>query len=195
MAEIKNIQEYGNQLVVVFDDGSKKIAYPTANGIYLISGQQEPPTPPPVGAGNFIWPFPLTEVTSEFGPRNGRLHAGIDFGRGASNQPGTAIKASGAGRVIIANKTNSHGGYGNAVVLDHGGGRHTLYGHMRFRPDGSADVDVNVGQTVTQGQRLGGIGQTGASRGNHLHFETHEGGYRWNASARNPRQMIPKWNG
>lgn len=196
MAEIKNIQEYGNQLVVVFDDGSKKLAYPTSNGIYLISGQEEPPSPPPEGAGNFIWPFPLNLVTSEYGPRNGRLHAGIDFGNGAANVSGTAIKASAAGKVIIANKTNSHGGYGNAVVLDHGGGRHTLYGHMRFLPNGGpADVDVNVGQTVTQGQRLGGIGHTGASFGDHLHFETHEGGYRWNASAKNPRQMIPKWNG
>lgn len=194
MAEIANIQEYGNQLVVVFSDGSKKIAYPTSNGVYLISGT--PSEPPPVpGDGKFIWPFPLNLVTSEYGPRNGRLHAGIDFGNGAANVSGTAIIASGAGKVIVANKTNSHGGYGNAVVIDHGGGRCTLYGHMRFLPNGQADVAVNEGQNVTKGQRLGGIGQTGASFGNHLHFETHEGGYRWNASARNPRLMLPKWNG
>lgn len=197
MAEITTIQEYGNQLAVIYDDGSKKLAYPTSNGIYLLtSGDPEPPKPPPGSGGeDFIWPFSLSLVTSEYGPRDGRLHAGIDFGKGEANTEGTAIIASGAGRVIVANKTNSHGGYGNAVVLDHGGGRCTLYGHMRFRPDGSADVDVNEGQTVTKGQRLGGVGQTGASRGVHLHFETHEGGYRWNASSRDPRLMLPKWNG
>lgn len=191
MADIANIQEYGNQLVVVFSDGTKKMAYPTSNGIYLITGAGE--TPPEPGNG-FIWPFPLNLVTSEFGPRNGRLHAGIDFGNGIANVSGADIKASGAGRVIIANKTNSHGGYGNAVVLDHGKGRHTLYGHMRFLPGGGADVSVNVGDNVVQGQRLGGVGQTGASQGNHLHFETHVDGYRWNASARNPRTTLPQWN-
>jgi len=107
---------------------------------------------------------------------------------------GTAIIASSPGRVIVANKTNSHGGYGNAVVLDHGGGLHTLYGHMRFLPSGAADVSVNVGDVVQQGQRLGGCGKTGRSFGVHLHFETHEGGYRWDASSRNPRQFFERWN-
>lgn len=193
MAEIRNIREYGNQLVVMFDDGSKKMAFPTSNGVYLISGATD--APPDPEADSFSWPFALNLVTSEFGQRNGRLHAGMDFGNGIANVSGSAIRAAGAGKVIVANKTNSHGGYGNAVVLDHGGGRHTLYGHMRFLPDGGpADVSVNVGQTVTKGQRLGGVGQTGASFGNHLHFETHEGGYRWNASARNPRTTLPAWN-
>ena len=195
MPEIVNVQPYGNQLALVYDDGSRKLAYPTGTGLHVVGDPGEAPVPPPQpGSEPFAWPFSLSMVTSEFGPRNGRLHAGIDFGRGAANVSGTAIVAAGAGRVIIANKTNSHGGYGNAVVIDHGRGRHTLYGHMRFRPDGSADVDVNVGQQVNKGQRLGGIGKTGNSFGNHLHFETHEGGYRWNASARNPRQMLVKWN-
>lgn len=193
MAEISNIQEYGDQLVVVFDDGSKKIAYPTSSGVFIISGAGETPPPNP-DTGTFMWPFSLDQVTSEYGPRDGRLHAGIDFGRGASNQSGAAILAAGAGRVVIANKTNSHGGYGNAVVLDHGRGRHTLYGHMRFLPEGPADVSVNVGQMVAKGQRLGGVGQTGASFGNHLHFETHVDGYRWDSSARNPRTTLPEWN-
>lgn len=191
MANIKNIQEYGNQLVVMFDDGSKKMAFPTSNGVWLISGATDTPDP---GGAVYAWPFSLNLVTSEFGQRNGRLHAGMDFGNGIANISGTSIPAAGAGKVIVANKTNSHGGYGNAVVIDHGGGRHTLYGHMRFTPEGPADVSVNVGQTVVRGQRLGGIGKTGASQGNHLHFETHEGGYRWNASARNPRTTLPAWN-
>lgn len=191
MDEIKHIESYGNQLAVVFGDGSRKLAYPTIGDIWIINnsgGGGEP------GATRFIWPFPLDQVTSEYGMRDGRLHAGIDFGRGSSNVPGSDIKASAAGKVVIAAKNNDHGGYGNAVVLDHGGGLHTLYGHMRFLPGGAADVSVSVGDTVAQGQRLGGIGNSGASEGNHLHFETHEGGYRWNASSRDPRKFFEAHN-
>lgn len=185
-------------LAVVFDDGSRKLAYPTPNGIYIITNEPPPVDPGPgpgPGGTRFIWPFGLNLVTSEYGQRNGRLHAGIDFGNGIANVAGTAIPASAAGTVIVANKSNGHGGYGNAVVIDHGGGLHTLYGHMRFLPNGGpADVDVNVGQAVTQGQRLGGVGNTGASRGVHLHFETHEGGYRWDASSRDPRKFFATYN-
>lgn len=189
MANPISIQEFGNQLAIIFDDGARQLAYPTSGGLWLI-GTKENPTPappPPAGTTKFIWPFPLTLVTSEFGPRNGRLHAGIDFGRGEANRPGTTIKAAGAGKVQVA---GVHGGYGNTVIIDHGGGRATLYGHMT-----NGSIAVSKGQTVTQGQRLGGAGNTGNSRGVHLHFETHEGGYRWYASAKNPRLMIPKWNG
>jgi len=191
MANIVNIQEYGNQLAVIFDDGSKKLAYPTATGVYVVTNPEEapvPPKPPGPTGDSFIWPFSLSEVTSEFGPRWGRLHAGMDFSGRYSGTTGTPIPASGAGRVIISK--SGHGGYGEAVVIDHGGGRCTLYGHMH-----PGSRVVSVGQNVTKGQKLGGIGQSGASRGVHLHFETHEGGYRWNTSARNPRLMLPKWNG
>lgn len=195
MAKPRSVQKLANGLLVLMDDGSRYRGVETNGDFWLIGNNEEPPPPVTPPAGNrFIWPFPLNLVTSEYGQRNGRLHAGIDFGKGAANVPGTSIIASSSGTVIIANKTNSHGGYGNAVVLDHGGGLCTLYGHMRFLPSGAADVDVSVGQQVAQGQRLGGIGKTGASQGNHLHFETHEGGYRWNASSRNPRDFIPKWN-
>lgn len=195
MADIKTIQEFGNQLVIVYDDGGKRMAYPTPSGIWVVGGAKEDPGPGPnPGGPRFAWPFALNLVTSEFGQRNGRLHAGIDFGRGAANVSGSAVAASAAGTVVIANKTNNHGGYGNTVVIDHGGGLHTLYAHLRFLPGGGADVSVNVGDKVIQGQRVGGIGQTGQSQGNHLHFETHEDGYRWNASARDPRLFIPKHN-
>lgn len=187
-------QAYGGVLVLTHDDGSLSTLPRVAGGWQGGQADAPGPGPGPTPTVKFIWPFSLNLVTSEFGPRNGRLHAGIDFGNGIANQSGADIKCSAPGKVIVANKTNSHGGYGNAVVVDHGGGLCTLYGHMRFRPNGSADVDVNVGQTVTQGQRLGGVGQTGASFGNHLHFETHEGGYRWNASARNPRLFFRKYN-
>ena len=197
MVKPLNVTRMGSDLLIRLDDGTRYRAIESVGDMWIVSAIEEPPVPPPPppsSGSRFIWPFPLNLVTSEYGPRWGRLHAGIDFGRGAANVAGTAVIAASAGKVIIANKTNSHGGYGNAVVLDHGNGLHTLYGHLRFKPGGGADVDVNVGQTVKQGQRLGGVGNTGASRGVHLHFETHEGGYRWNASSRNPRAFFPKWN-
>lgn len=195
MVKPLSVEKFGNDLLVRLDDGSRWRAIESTGDMYLVTAAEVPVVPPPdPGGGAFSWPFALNLVTSEFGPRDGRLHAGIDFGKGAANVSGTAIPCAGNGKVVIAAKHNDHGGYGNAVVVDHGNGRHTLYGHMRFRPDGAADVDVNVGQVVTKGQRLGGIGQTGRSFGNHLHFETHEGGYRWDASARDPRVSMVNWN-
>lgn len=195
MARPTTIERLSNGLLVRMDDGSRYRGLDTGGDFWLVGNNEEPPPVIPPPAGNrFIWPFSLDLVTSEYGTRNGRLHAGIDFGKGAANAPGSAIIASAAGTVTIANKTNSHGGYGNTVVLDHGGGLCTLYAHMQILPGGGSDVAVNVGDVVVQGQRLGGIGKSGASQGNHLHFETHEGGYKWNASSRNPREFIPKWN-
>lgn len=129
------------------------------------------------GDGIFAWSFSLDLVTSEFGMRENpatgeyALHQGIDFGMGIANIQGTPIPAAGSGTVEIA---GVYAGYGNAVVINHGidptydGGTHeikTLYGHMYRAPD------VSVGDTVALGQTLGGIGQTGQSFGNHLHFE------------------------
>lgn len=189
MANPLNVEKFGNGMLVRMDDGTRFYGIPSVGDLWLITEAETniptPPPPPPSGT-RFIWPFPLSEVSSEFGPRWGRLHAGMDFAKGPSGQ-GASIKASSAGKVIISN--NSHGGYGSAVVLDHGQGLATLYGHMA--PGTRA---VKVGDVVKQGQHLGNTGNTGASRGVHLHFETHEGGYRWNASARNPRLFIPKWN-
>lgn len=187
----------GRSIVLTHDDGTLTTLPRVARGYQGGDLTPDPDPEPNPGGPKFAWPFDLKYVNpgvGEFGPRWGRLHAGMDFGQGPPNQPGTAIPASAAGRVIVANKTNSHGGYGNAVVIDHGGGLHTLYGHMLRRADGSADVVVNVGDEVKQGQRLGGTGNSGASQGVHLHFETHEGGYRWDQSARDPRLFFRKYN-
>lgn len=191
MVKPLNIEEWNNDLVIRMDDGSRYRAIPSSGGLWIVSQIPPPPdvVPPKPAVGRFIWPFPLSEVTSEYGRRNGRLHAGMDFGRGASNRVNTPVIASAAGRVVIANKSGSHGGYGNAVVINHGGGLHTLYAHLNW-----GSIPVNVGQNVTQGQKIGGIGKTGRSYGYHLHFETHEGGYNWNASSRNPRDFFKKWN-
>ena len=121
-------------------------------------------------SGGCVWPARGT-VTSEFGARWGRLHAGLDV----AGPIGTPIWAAKAGSVVVA---GTQSGYGNTVVLDHGGGMTTLYGHQ-------SRLAVSVGQSVSQGQLIGYIGNTGRSTGPHLHFETRYGG-----SARSPRGCL-----
>jgi murein DD-endopeptidase MepM/ murein hydrolase activator NlpD len=103
--------------------------------------------------------FPLTnwEVTSNFGYRWGRLHAGTDV----KADVGTTVRASRAGQVVSAGWI---GGYGNCVIIDHGDGVQTRYGHL-------SQVLVSVGQYVEQGEQIALSGNTGRSTGPHLHFE------------------------
>lgn len=109
-------------------------------------------------AQNLIWPAP-GQITSPFGDR--RNHPGIDID-GVTGDP---VQAAGAGTVVAAGPAaTGFGGYGNIVVIDNGGGISTVYAHL-------SRVDVAVGQLVEQGQQLGAIGNTGASTGDHLHFE------------------------
>ncbi len=112
--------------------------------------------------GKFIRPV-SGRITSGFGMRFhpilkvNRLHAGIDFGA----PTGTPIKAAAAGTVISATHMR---GYGNTVILDHGGGYTTVYAHC-------SRIYVSKGMKVAQGQRIAAVGSTGLSTGPHLHFE------------------------
>lgn len=113
------------------------------------------------------WTSPVaagTTASSEYGPRWGRLHAGIDLPQGCN----ATIYAAQSGTVRVA---GSYFGYGNAVIIDHPDGAATLYGHM---PWGAQKV--SVGDTVTSGQPIGEEGDTGRSYGCHLHFEVHING-------------------
>jgi murein DD-endopeptidase MepM/ murein hydrolase activator NlpD len=112
------------------------------------------------GAG-FIWPV-NAPITSPFGWRWGRMHEGIDLGAAY----GSPIAAAAAGVVIYA---GWEGGYGNLVVIDHGGGLATAYGHQ-------SRIAVSVGQSVSQGETIGYVGSTGHSTGPHLHFEVRVNG-------------------
>ena len=134
-----------------------------------------PPGPAPVAGGNssygFAWPV-RGVLTSEFGPRWGSFHSGIDIGA----PEGTPIVATKAGVVISAGWL---GGYGNLVVIDHGSGVSTAYAHQ-------SRIGTTDGARVGQGQVIGYVGSTGVSTGNHLHFEVRVGG-----SAQDPMRFLP----
>ena len=112
-------------------------------------------------------------VTSRFGSRWGRSHKGIDIGA----SKGTPIKAVAAGTVTLA-QYGYGGGYGNHVIISHGNGVQTLYGHC-------TTLKVSVGQKVSQGQVIATVGNTGNSQGNHLHLEI-----RVNGVAQNPQNYL-----
>jgi murein DD-endopeptidase MepM/ murein hydrolase activator NlpD len=114
-----------------------------------------------MSAQGFIWPL-NGPITSGFGPRWGRMHTGIDID-GYTGQP---IVASKAGTVILA---AYYSGYGNAVIIDHGAGIATLYGHM-------SAFGVSSGQSLAQGTVVGNVGCTGSCTGDHLHFEVRVNG-------------------
>jgi murein DD-endopeptidase MepM/ murein hydrolase activator NlpD len=124
-----------------------------------------------VSPSGFIWPVQGV-LTSGYGPRWGRMHTGIDI----AAPSGTPIHAAKAGEVIF---TGWLGGYGNAVILDHGDGIATLYGHQ-------SRIGCTEGQILNQGDVLGFVGTTGHSTGNHLHFEV-----RVDTKPRNPRPYLP----
>lgn len=119
-------------------------------------------------------PIPYARLTSSFGARRHpvlgrtRMHKGVDYGAGT----GTPIMAAGDARVQFA---GWKGGYGRAVILDHGRGYTTLYGHM------SRFGKVKQGQRVPQGTVIGYVGTSGLSTGPHLHYE-----FRINGVHRNP---------
>jgi murein DD-endopeptidase MepM/ murein hydrolase activator NlpD len=124
------------------------------------SSSATPMTSAPSASG-FVWPVQGI-LTSYFGWRWGRMHEGIDIAVGS----GTPVVSSAAGTVIVAGWM---GGYGNLVVVDHGNGIATAYGH-------NTSLAVGVGQSVAQGQVIAYSGSTGHSTGPHVHFEVRVNG-------------------
>jgi murein DD-endopeptidase MepM/ murein hydrolase activator NlpD len=110
-----------------------------------------------LGSGRLIWPI-TGPLTSPFGPRWGRLHAGIDIAAPA----GTPIRAADSGRVALA---GWQGGYGLYTCVQHTSSLSTCYAHQ-------SRLGTARGATVRQGQVIGYVGNTGHSFGDHLHFET-----------------------
>ena len=129
------------------------------------SSGQTTTSPETVHKGSFIWPVPgFYYISSDFYDSEDRTksHGAIDIA--GSGIYGAKVVAAGAGTVIKVNTTAWGGGYGTYVMIDHGNGKLTIYGHLSVR-------SVNTGDTVSQGQTIGYVGSTGHSTGPHLHFE------------------------
>lgn len=124
-------------------------------------------------------PLDFTRISSNFDPKRRhpilnmiRAHKGVDY----AAPTGTIIKAAGDGRVSFV---GTQGGYGRVVIIEHGGGISTLYGHMsRFARS------LHSGDRVKQGSTIGYVGSSGAATGPHLHYE-----YRVNGLHKNPRTV------
>jgi murein DD-endopeptidase MepM/ murein hydrolase activator NlpD len=124
-------------------------------------------------------PVDFKYISSNFNPRRlhpvlniTRAHQGVDY----AAPTGTPVRAAGDGRVVLA---GVKGGYGKAIILEHGGSISTLYGHLsRFAKD------IRIGARVNQGDVIGFVGSTGTATASHLHYE-----YRVNGAHKNPRTI------
>ena len=150
--------------------GAKKISAPAAvartttqSGLSVIRDLIKAPAVK-AGAGKMIWPTVGYRITQYFSWR----HTGVDI----ANKIGTPIYAADAGIVEIA-QGGYNGGYGNTIVINHGGGRKTRYGH-------ASKLFVKVGDEVEKGENIAAMGSTGRSTGPHLHFEVLINGTRYN---------------
>lgn len=119
-----------------------------------------------VGTGKFSWPSG-GYISSAFGSRSGGYHNGLDI----AAPMGSPIYAADSGTVILAER---YSGYGKLVIIDHGNGYTSYYGHC-------SSFSVSEGDTVTRGQKIANVGMTGDTTGPHVHFEI-----RLNGAAQNP---------
>ncbi|MHB8512877.1 MAG: murein hydrolase activator EnvC family protein [Actinomycetota bacterium] len=126
----------------------------------------------PVSISGLQWPTISHHINSPYGPRWGGFHTGIDL----KCPEGGPIYAAKAGRVIAA---EWGGGYGNMIIIDHGGGISTLYAHQ-------SRLLASQGQNVSRGEQIGECGATGHATGPHLHFEV-----RVNGHPVNPEPYLP----
>lgn len=125
-----------------------------------------------LNATGFAWPVQRGQVTSGFGPRAGSHHDGVDI----AAPRGLPIVAAAGGKVLYAGRLR---GYGNVVIVDHGGGYASVYAH-------NARNLVRAGAHVEHGEAIATVGQSGQATGPHLHFEI-----RKDNVARDPLRYLP----
>ncbi len=157
-----------DKIVVVGTKKTTTTRYNAGGGSFSSTAK---PNPNVNGTGRFTWPLPgVNSISSYYGMRWGRLHSGIDIS--CSGVYGRTIVAADAGTVTSVK--NSPSGYGLHLIINHGNGYTTLYAHC-------SSILVSAGQTVSKGQAIAKVGNSGRSTGPHLHFEI-----RVNGSAKNP---------
>jgi murein DD-endopeptidase MepM/ murein hydrolase activator NlpD len=150
---------------------------PGASGAAAVSARLDVSAGARAGAAllRLSWPAggPITTYFGDVGWTSPRGHSGLDI----AAPYGSPVGAAAAGRVVLA--TRYGGPYGTEVIIDHGGGLRTIYGHL-------SRLDVETGDRVERGEVVGLVGSTGFSTGPHLHFEV-----RVNGELRNPLGFLP----
>lgn len=152
--------------------------------LLIASGCAHPrpaPTPPHVDLANrlsgLIWPLPVARpdfVTSSYGARGRRHHDGIDI----DGRTGDPVFAAREGHIRFSGWQS---GYGQTVIIDHGGGVTTLYAH-------NSALHVSAGEHVGRGHVVASVGATGNASGDHLHFEV-----AWHGYPLDPRVLLPRF--
>jgi len=148
-----------NDDVIQEDVLSSKVLKEPKDEILIVGGKKTSSSY--MAFGGFIRPS-RGRITSRFGYRWGRMHEGVDI----AAPTGTPIYAAASGKVIYAGWKS---GYGKCVILKHGDGYHTVYGH-------ASKIYVSIGEYVDRGQKIAAVGSTGRSTGPHLHFEVRKNG-------------------
>lgn len=141
------------------------VSVPQQNRAFRQVAAPPPSVAAPAGSG-YIWPTSVRNITQYYG----WAHTGLDI----AGPAGSPLYAAQSGTVITS-QCGWNGGYGCYIIVDHGGGVTTLYGHALTN-----GLYVSVGEKVVQGQTIGLMGSTGRSTGNHVHFEVRLGGRRTN---------------
>lgn len=155
-----------NGVQVSRDVLSSEVVQEPVDAVYVVGTKKASK----VGSGSFTWPVPgVRSISSPFGYRWGRLHAGVDIS--TSGVYGRTVVAADSGTVTVK---NSPSGYGLHVIISHGNGYSTCYAHL-------SAVNVSTGQVVAKGESIAKVGNSGSSTGPHLHFEI-----RVNNSPKNP---------
>ncbi len=158
----------GQNLIVPGGSKPRVIVRAPAPAARAIARPAAAPANAPVGRGHFVWP---TSGSVTQGYRS--LHHALDI----AAPMGTPVHAADSGYVLLAGWSND--GYGNHIMIDHGNGYVTLYGHL-------SRIAVQPGQAVQQGDPIGNVGSTGNSTGPHLHFEIRQNNY-----GLNPYDFLP----
>lgn len=140
------------------------VSRPVSRPVISSPGSTAKTAPASLSGGSMVWPADSRRITQYFS----WAHNGLDI----ANKSGTAIYAAEAGTIDIA-ATGWNGGYGNTILINHGGGKKTRYGHL-------TTLYVKVGDKVERGENIGTMGSTGRSTGPHLHFEVIINGTRYN---------------
>lgn len=171
MSKVTHLEQVGNQFKLYYDDTTTAVAVPTQGSIWLVGLSSDGSGPGPVDE-DWAWPYAASRISSPFGPRSGRWHEGTDFAGGPASH-GRPIPSVSAGVIELC---EYYGAFGNTTIVNHGVMSGGSLDGMTIKTLSAHQVDegyISVGTSVTLGQTVGLVNNSGSSFGSHLHLEIH----------------------